>query len=140
MRQIIVKHFALYHDVMIRGKKISFLRASIPVWNSLLLMILVVLKTDYPVFDWVDWLATIPFIVSVFFGFVYFKFKPIKWNELDDEQKWQYGKINPIRTNSFKGLEWHRIDKKFKKIKNRKIGYLLINFITFLIVVGLLIK
>lgn len=89
MRNFIVKHFALYHVSRIFGKDFRPLRASTHIASALIGLAL---------FSELNWM--IPtiitgayFIFSLFIGFVYFDMKPIKWHELDDDQKWQYGNM-----------------------------------------------
>jgi hypothetical protein len=52
---------------------------------------------------------------SLFFGFVYFRFFPVKWEELDEFQKLQYGMFPYANLTEEQRKEWSKIYKKYNK-------------------------
>jgi len=57
-------------------------------------------------------LAIVLFIlmcISLFIGFIYFRIWPVKWEELDDFQKYQYGYIKEEKLTPEQYIEWLRI-------------------------------
>jgi hypothetical protein len=49
----------------------------------------------------------------LFFGFVYFRFFPVKWEELDEFQKLQYGSFNNHKLTTDQLAEWTKIFEKY---------------------------
>ena len=124
MRKLIVKHFALNYTIKIFGIQSTALRASRVIFPTFILgAILTFINPQYPTPTWYTLTAYALMAISVFFGFIYFKISPVKWHELDDAQKWQYGFT--VRTkliskpkefyNDINWDEWEILNAKFSK-------------------------
>ena len=61
-------------------------------------------------FVWVMYLLTAS---ALFFGFVYFRFFPVKWEELDEFQKFQYGSVKNDSLTVEQRKEWIIIFEKY---------------------------
>ena len=92
IREFLVKNFVLDYFFTVFGKQYRAVRA------SRIIFPLVVLSGwfsatnyDFPIPGPGLWILYILLSLSLFFGFVYFKFYPAKWEELDVMQKYQYG-------------------------------------------------
>ena len=141
MRKLIIKLFVGDYISNVFGTTINYVRASIPIWNSFLLMAYCLLDNDYPSIASVDDILSLILVgIVIFFGFIYFNFYPAKWEELDDLQKWQMGKFNitsGIKINYEEYEEWKRLDTDLKdRVENIpfwNFGYFLVNIITTII-------
>jgi hypothetical protein len=74
-----------------------------------------ILNDNWPtptLFVWFMYLLT---ATSLFFGFVYFRFFPAKWEELDEFQKFQYGMFPYANLTKEQHKEWVKIYEKFNK-------------------------
>lgn len=106
IRKFIVKYFALSYRVKLFGKEYAWLRASNIIFP---LFCLFTLSVTY---DLLIPLTSLLFGLSVFFGFFYFIFFPVKRSELDAEQKYffdtYYKSIDsnniPVYNNKFRIL------------------------------------
>ena len=112
MRQLIVKHFALNYTFKVFNINITSLRASRIIAPLFLITgILVAFFTPmWPTPTLLLWLFYLLDAIAVFFGFIYFKFKPVKWDELDKDQKYQYGIFIELTGDQY--LEWVEIRKE----------------------------
>ena len=138
MRKLIIKLFVGDYISNIFGIPINYVRASIPIWNSFLLMAYCLLDNDYPSIASIDDILSLILVgIVIFFGFIYFNFYPAKWEELDNLQKWQMGKFNltsGIKINYKEYKEWKILDVNLKdKVESTSFwnfGYFIINIIT----------
>lgn len=99
-REIIVHLFALSYLVKIGNLKFTFVRAANMITPCFMLCGIALIKNpNYPVMDMFTIISLILCFIMLFFGFVYFKFYPVKREELDTEQKFFYDEYQ----KSFKG-------------------------------------
>jgi hypothetical protein len=112
MRKLIVKHFALDYFITIFGKKFNAPRASRVIFPLFLLtgFTLIFFTPDYPEPSPILWTFYILDLTALFFGFVYFRIWPVKWEELDESQKFQMGTFSKLTESQSK--EWTRIYNK----------------------------
>lgn len=87
MRKFIVKYFAMDYICRAFGYTFNFVRAATFIFPLFVLNALLVLKFDYQVWQLI---TAIPLALSLFFGFIYFRIAPVEWEELDNEQLFQY--------------------------------------------------
>jgi hypothetical protein len=151
MRKFLVKHFVGDYYARLFGSTFNWVRAANIIFPLGCINGIYLVKTDTLSFETVPGIILLGlFLVAVFFGFVYFKLKPIKWDELDDSQKWQYGtgvKRGVLKSNellqSDKLREWAKIDIEMynflKSKENWNLFPLFVNpiimVITFLILI-----
>lgn len=105
MREFIIKHFALNYHISLFGRLYSAPRASRIIFPLLVI-------TGYFSVTNINWptptffVCVLYFLLSLalFFGFVYFRFYPVQWEELDNLQKYQYGSFqcDKLSTKEFK--------------------------------------
>lgn len=105
MRKLIVKYFALSYRLNILGAKFNMLRASSII--SPIFILTGVLHYNEIYYTW-------PLLLVVlFYGFVYFRFYPVKWNELDDYQKYLFGKFNFANLTKNQIVEWKNLTERY---------------------------
>ena len=117
MRKLIVKYFALDYFYNIFGWKLNGPRAGSIILPLFILtgLSLIFFTPDYPNPSFITWVLYLLDIIALFFGFVYFHFKPVKWEELDENQKFQYGfSGKELTPEQYK--EWKLIYNKYNKI------------------------
>ena len=116
MRKWLVKNFVLDYMVSIFGKKYNAPRASRIIYPVFVITgIANVFNDNWPtptLFVWFMYLLT---ATSLFFGFVYFRFFPVKWEELDEFQKFQYGHFPYANLTTKQYQEWITIREKYNK-------------------------
>ena len=114
MRKFLVKNFVLDYMVSIFGKTYNAPRASRIIFPTFVITgIANVLNDNWPtptLFVWFMYLIT---LLVLFFGFVYFRFFPVKWEELDEFQKLQYGSFNNHKLTTDQLAEWIKIFEKY---------------------------
>ena len=124
MRKFIVKHFALNYSTKLFGTTFTALRASRIIFPVFCLAgFLTAINPNWPELTWYTTLAYLLVGIVVYFGFIYFRFYPVKWNELDEYQKFQYGiAINSNQLTKPKEYytdidweEWQTLCNKFLK-------------------------
>jgi hypothetical protein len=92
MRKFLVKHFVLDYFFTVLGKRYNAPRASRVIYPLMLLCgWFTATNYDFPTPNIGLWILYILLVLSLFFGFVYFRIYPAKWDELDNLQKLQYG-------------------------------------------------
>ncbi len=126
MRKFIVKHFALDYICRVFDYTFNFTRSATFIFPLFVLNGIIALKYDFPVWQIV---FLIPLAVSLFFGFLYFRFFPVKWQELDMEQLHQYRsaiernwiktEVTPELVNAFNKASGYVFDNIWNK-KNYK--------------------
>lgn len=114
MRKWLVKNFVLDYTINILGKTYNAPRASRIIFPAFVITgIANILNDNWPtptMFVWVMYLLTAS---ALFFGFVYFRFFPVKWGELDEFQKFQYGSVKNDSLTTEQRLEWIKIYEKY---------------------------
>lgn len=119
VRQFIVKHFAL--DYMSRtfiffGAYRSAPRASRIIYPLMVITgYISVTNPDWPNPTFLIWVLYGLLATSLFLGFVYFRFYPVKWEELDDFQKYQYGMLKAQSLSRDQYIEFHKIVEKLMR-------------------------
>lgn len=116
MRKLIVKYFALDYNYNFFGNKMNGPRAGAVI---LPLFILTGLTSCFLTPDWPDpsfilWILYLLDVIALFLGFIYFHIKPIRWEELDESQKFQYGFSGKELTKEQRA-EWLEIYTKYNK-------------------------
>ncbi|MFW6225716.1 MAG: hypothetical protein ACOC3V_01995 [bacterium] len=119
LRKFIVRNFVLYKNFKLFGKTYNMLRASRIMFPSFLagsilsiiFFHLILVKLLILVY-----LSTLVWVGFDLKGVGYFKLYPVKWEELDDEQKYQWGMINQLDLSSEQFQEWVKIKKHWKFI------------------------
>jgi len=86
MRNWIIFTFFLYREFKLFGKTISRLRAVTPTVIAFFFGVILqtIIGSDHWLVLLIEW---IPFIICIFLGFYYYKYKPVKYNELLDWQQ-----------------------------------------------------
>lgn len=111
MRKLLVKHFVLDYMCNLFGWRFNAPRASriimplmiITGWFS-------VTNPNWPTPTLFVWILYVLLFLSLFFGFIYFRIYPAKWEELDDLQKYQYGIFNSLTGSQL--TEWKIISER----------------------------
>ncbi len=125
MRSLIVKYLALSYRVRLFKKEFVFPRAANILIPLLLLLGYALVKNDsYPVLDLFTIVSLILNAIVWFTVIVYLKVYPVKWYELDREQKWFFG--NGVLSGKTKAVfedgqfqEWQSIKHK-ERVNNKK--------------------
>jgi hypothetical protein len=114
MRKWLVKNFVLDYTFKIFGKLYNAPRASRIIYPIFVITgLLVSTNPDWPTPTPLIWFMYFLCATALFFGFVYFKIKPAKWDELDEFQKYQYGFFSGANLTSEQFKEWLIIKKKY---------------------------
>lgn len=113
MRKFLVKHFVLDYFINIFGWKTNAVRASRIIFPLFVITGIVVafFTPDWPTPTSLLWFLYLLDVIAIFFGFVYFRLKPAKWEELDENQKLQAGNFMKLTPEQY--LEWTKIVKKY---------------------------
>jgi len=116
MRKWLVKNFVLDYMINIFGKTFNAPRASRIIFPVFIMTgISNILNENYPTPNLFVWFMYLITLTVLFFGFVYFRFNPAKWEELDDYQKYQYGSIKNEELTKDQRAEWIKLFKKYNK-------------------------
>jgi hypothetical protein len=114
MRKFLVKHFVLDYFFTVLGKQYNAPRASIIIYPLMALCgWFTATNYDYPTPSIGLWFLYALLSLSLFFGFIYFRIYPAKWDELDNLQKLQYGFFNKHKMTIGQLKEWKIIKLKF---------------------------
>lgn len=113
IRKILVKNFVLDYMGNIFGWRYNAPRA------SRIIFPLMVVTGWFSVTN-PDWPTPTPFVwflygllaLALFFGFIYFRIWPAQWDELDDLQKFQYGKFKSDSLTPDQFREWTAIAER----------------------------
>ena len=120
MRKFIVKNFVLYKNFTLFGKTFNMLRASRIMFPSFLIGAILSVVFFHLLWVKVLILLYLSFLVWIGFdlyGIGYFKLFPVKWGELDDEQKYQWGMINSENFTLSQFKEWLKLRDIYEKQK-----------------------
>lgn len=115
MRKFLVRNFVLDYRTKIFGKHYNSPRASRIIFPLFILTgIANILNKDFPTPNLLVWIMYALVGASLFFGFVYFRFYPVKFKELDDFQKLQFGYIKFEQLTPVEINEWQRIRERYE--------------------------
>lgn len=110
IRRFLVKNFVLDYSFTLFNVTIKAVRASRIIYPIFIITgFFSVTNENWPTptpFVWFLYLLT---ATSLFFGFVYFRIYPAKWDELDKSQKYQYGFFMQDKMSVQEFEEWKRI-------------------------------
>jgi hypothetical protein len=110
MRKFLVKNFVLDYRVKLFGKCYNAPRASRIIFPLFVITGMAnALNENFPtptIFIWVLYALS---ALSLFFGFFYFNLKPVKFEELDNYQKLQFGFVNFTKMRTKERKEWKKI-------------------------------
>lgn len=110
IHKLITKYFALSYRVRLLGKDYNYLRATtIIVPLFCLFTVSCVIKSLIMIS-----VASILLLTAISIGFFYFDFKPVRWDELDNEQKLFYGNVRPYNLTKSQ-LDEHRAIVEYDK-------------------------
>ena len=117
MRKIIIKYWFGQYNFN------GFIIDKAGVWNTILMILAILFNVFVENQTIAIPLMLLPVSILVFTTFIYFRFFPVKWDDLDLEQKHYYGLIYTINVpewewpEDFKKnhKEWIEIDKSIKK-------------------------
>lgn len=117
IRNFIIKNFVLYKNFNLFGKTFNMLRASRIMFPSFLFG--AILSTVFFHLLWVKIIILMYLLLLVWVGFDlmgigYFKLFPVKWEELDINQKYQWGIINSNNLTTEQFHEWLDIVKEIE--------------------------
>jgi hypothetical protein len=120
MRKIIIKYWFGIYDLKIKSKSYRPERAAITNFILSLIMIAVFLFANENVSKYI---VPILFFIIVFGTFLYFKIKPVKWQDLNtDIQKWYYGYFYFVKykdkipvPKEINKTEWKKLNKIYSK-------------------------
>jgi len=117
LRKWLVRNFVLDYMFTIFGKTFNAPRASRIIFPLFVITgFFVATNPDWPTPTLLIWFLYLLCASALFFGFVYFRFFPVKWEELDKFQKFQYGIFKPLDDDQYE--EWLLIQKEL--LENKK--------------------
>jgi hypothetical protein len=115
MRKFLVRNFVLDYRVKLFGKYYNSPRASRIIFPLFVITgIANILNDDFPTPTPLIWFLYFLVALALFFGFVYFRFRPVKFNELDDFQKLQYGYAPFVNLTNEERKEWLKLVRKYE--------------------------
>jgi hypothetical protein len=115
MRKWLVKNFVLDYQHKLFGKMWNAPRASRIIFPLFVITgFLTARNLDWPEPTPLIWFMYLLCAISLYFGFVHFQIFPVKWEELDEFQKYQYGFLKQDTMTSEQYIEWLEIIKKFE--------------------------
>jgi len=115
MRKFLVKNFVLDYRVKLFGRQYNAPRASRIIFPIFVVTGLAnAYNVNFPTPTAFIWFMYLLVAVSLFFGFVYFQIRPVKFSELDNFQKLQYGFIALDRLTEKELEEWIEISKTYE--------------------------
>jgi len=126
MRNWIIITFFLYREFKIFGRTFSRLRAVTP--TVIAFFFGVILQTIIGSEHWlvllIEW---IPFIICIFLGFYYYKYKPVKYDEiLDWQQQFKYlSKPDQIGTKDETFPDGFYYTSELKRLSKTHLAYFL---------------
>lgn len=110
MRKFLVKNFVLDYQGNYFGWRFNAPRASRVIYPLMVITgFFSVTNPDWPTPTPLVWVLYALLATALFFGFIYFRIYPAKWEELDHHQKFQYGifKANELTKEQYE--EWLEI-------------------------------
>ena len=134
MRNLIVKLFAFDYIVKTGKRSGNFLRAANIIFPLCALTItLLAASEDWNVPIYLSIISEVALAISLFIGFVYFNYYPVKFDELDISQKWQYGKSGYAELSPNELGEWNAIDREKESLVYSPLWVLFVNIIVFVL-------
>lgn len=140
MRKLIVKYFALDYKCEFFGKTVTFVRAANVIAPVFFLNGILAIANESGPRTTLELIALGLLAIVLFLGFIYFRIKPVKFNELDESQKYQYGQAvksgqltKDIKLSPSELAEWNEIDEKYKVSRPSNLLALLVNPISLVI-------
>ena len=116
MRKFLVRNFVLDYRVKIFGKCFNAPRASRIIFPLFVITGLAnSFNQNFPTPTPFIWFLYFLVALSLFFGFVYFSIKPVKYSELDRFQKLQYGFIKFEELTPSEMSEWQIIRNRYEQ-------------------------
>ena len=116
MREFLVRNFVLDYQIKLFGKTYNAPRASRIIYPLMAITgWFAVTNPNYPTPTFFVWILYALLATALFFGFVYFRIHPVKWEELDDYQKFQYGFFPYVNLTKAQYKEWRAICLKIQK-------------------------
>lgn len=117
MRKFLVKHFVLGYSFKIFGRRIWSSRVSRILAPSYLIGLILI--KEIPMHPSILTFILMFLLLLTWIGFRlggvgYFCFFPVKWNELDNEQKYYMGKIDFTSLQEEEQNEWHILKHMFE--------------------------
>ena len=110
MRKFLVKHFVLDYRVKLFGKCYNAPRASRIIFPLFVITGLAnSFNENFPTPTLFIWVLYALSALSLFFGFFYFTLRPVKFEELDNYQKLQFGFIKFTTMKAKERNEWKKI-------------------------------
>lgn len=119
MRKLIVKFTALNYIVKIFGANIQFPRISTIIVPLMWVLGVYMAKTETFFYNSaIGYVLFSLLLVAFFIGFIYYRFFPVKWHELTNSQKWQYGSIAYMSDKELH--QWMKLNIKIKAWRKQK--------------------
>jgi hypothetical protein len=116
MRKFLVKNFVLDYQMKLFGKCYNAPRASRIIFPLFVITGLAnSFNENFPNPTPLIWFLYFLVVLSLFFAFVYFSIKPVKFSELDDFQKLQYGFILFEKLTNEEQNEWYKIKDEYQQ-------------------------
>lgn len=147
MKKLITRFFALNYIAKAFGRTFIFARAANIIFPLFCIAgMMTAVQGDYLTNSFLGIVVLSLLSIAVFFGFFFWKQSPVKWEDLDDNQKWQYGRLAIEQDPSItKGItpdqkeEWAKLDEEFSDIYSilnfYNVKVLAVNFIAFISVI-----
>lgn len=123
MRKFIVQNFALNHISVVLGKTINWVKLGNWAIPSMCVGGLYSIYSDANFYSFIGVLILAFIVLQNLIVLVYFRIKPVRWDELTLSQKWQYGQsyfsqqlTKELPNTEVKKIlsEWSYIDTEFK--------------------------
>jgi hypothetical protein len=119
MRKFLVKNFVLDYQIRLFGKCYNAPRASRIIFPLFVITGMAnALNDNFPTPTTLIWVLYALTALALFFGFVYFSIKPVKFSELDNYQKLLYGFVAFERLTKKEIKEWEEIRKEYELTSN----------------------
>ncbi len=114
MRKFLVRNFVLDYRLKLFGKCYNAPRASRIIFPLFVITGMAnALNDKFPTPTPLIWVLYALTALALFFGFVYFSIKPVKFSELDDFQKLQYGTVKFEDLTKKEAKEWEKIRNEY---------------------------
>lgn len=141
MRKILIKYFALSYIARVGGRTITWLRAANVIFPLACANGIFAAKANLYLFEsGLGIVLLVLFLASIFFGFGYFKIKPIEmWNDMDHmsiEQQYMFYKLTVGRAPT--SVELY-MERNYFNRRWKNVGLLAINLVVFIatVILGL---
>ena len=116
MKKFLIKHFVLDYTIKILGWRSNAPRASRIIYPLVVLSGWIsVTNPDCPTPTPLIWTLYSLLSISLYFGFIHFRYFPPQWEELDDFQKFQYGVFKSTDLIKEELDEWMEISEKLSE-------------------------